>query len=75
MDYLLKIKQAAMTILQQRLPNTGWEPYCPVLRRPEGINGLPVSGYVVMRRRVMGAWQYREATPAEVEDYVDRQVW
>ena len=49
--------------------DTDWEPYRPLFRRPKCINGLKISGIIVMRRMVMGAWQYREATPGEQTYY------
>lgn len=39
------------------------------------IDGREFAGHIVMRRKVEGAWQYRECTADEEHDYVSREAW
>lgn len=39
------------------------------------INGTPLTGLYVMRRRVRGEWQYREPTLQELWDIQSKYAW
>jgi hypothetical protein len=55
------------------MPDDVWEQDYYLFRKPL-IDGTSAWG-PLMRRKVMGKWQYRKCTEEEEQDYVSREGW